>query len=232
MNGLLWIANTGAPWRDLPTHYGSWKTIASRFYRWTRSGLWQRVLAALQQQADANGQLDWTTHHVDSTIIRAHQHAAGARGGRAGEALGRSPGGFTTKLRIRVEGQGLPLVLHVTAGERHDSPEFVSLVEGGRIKRGGRGRPRSRPHRVAGDKSYNSRTIRKYSRQHGIKAIIPRTSNQRRLPQFDREGYRERNRVERFINRLKQFRRVATRYEKRAIQYLAIVTIAAIMSWL
>jgi transposase len=80
-------------------------------------------------------------------------------------------------------------------------------------------------------KDYNSRHIRRYLRQHGIKAIIPRKSNQRRLPQFDREGYRERNRVESFINRLKQFRRVATRSDKRAIQYLAIVTAAAIMAW-
>lgn len=81
INGILWILRTGAPWRDLPDYYGSWATVASRFYRWVKAGVWQRVLESLHQQADANGQLDWEKHSVDSTIIRAHQHAAGAKGG-------------------------------------------------------------------------------------------------------------------------------------------------------
>ena len=81
VNGILWIARTGAPWRDLPERYGPWRTVASRFYRWTRAGVWQKVLSALQQAADEKGELDWKTHSVDGTIIRAHQHAAGAKGG-------------------------------------------------------------------------------------------------------------------------------------------------------
>lgn len=66
----------------MPQRYGSWSTVASRFYRWQQAGVWQRVLITLQQQPDATGQLDWKQHYVDSTIIRAHQHAAGAKGGR------------------------------------------------------------------------------------------------------------------------------------------------------
>ena len=81
INGLLWLDRTGAPWRDLPAEYGPWQTVAARFYRWRRAGVWDRVLAALQTQADAKGALDWTLHHVDGTIIRAHQHAAGAQKG-------------------------------------------------------------------------------------------------------------------------------------------------------
>ncbi len=81
LNGILWILRTGAPWRDLPEHYGPWSTVASRFYRWQKAGIWQRVLCALQQQSDAAGEIDWEKHSVDSTIIRAHQHAAGAKGG-------------------------------------------------------------------------------------------------------------------------------------------------------
>jgi transposase len=81
INGILWVHRTGAPWRDLPERYGSWQTVASRFYRWRQAGVWQQVLATLQQQADAEGQLDWQMHYVDSTSIRAHQHAAGAKGG-------------------------------------------------------------------------------------------------------------------------------------------------------
>jgi transposase len=81
VNGILWIDRTGAPWRDLPERYGSWSTIASRFYRWRQAGIWQRILETLQQQADAAGQLNWKVHHVDGSVIRAHQHAAGAKGG-------------------------------------------------------------------------------------------------------------------------------------------------------
>ncbi len=79
INGILWILRTGAPWDDLPRRYGKRGTVSSRFYRWTRAGVWDRVLAALQRQGDAEGRLDWSLHFVDSTVDRAHQHAAGAR---------------------------------------------------------------------------------------------------------------------------------------------------------
>jgi transposase len=82
LNGILWIHRTGAPWRDLPERYGPVGTVSSRFYRWRGAKVWDRVLAALQAEADAKGEVDWDLHFVDATIVRAHQHAAGAR--RAG----------------------------------------------------------------------------------------------------------------------------------------------------
>jgi transposase len=81
INGILWIDRTGAPWRDLPERYGKWTTVSSRFYRWRNAGIWDRILAAVQAQADAAGDLDWDLHHMDSSVIRAHQHAAGAKKG-------------------------------------------------------------------------------------------------------------------------------------------------------
>lgn len=75
------MLRTGAPWRDLPERYGPWRTVASRFYRWRKKGLWDRLLAELQQKADAVGQLEWDVHYVDGTVVRAHQHAAGAKKG-------------------------------------------------------------------------------------------------------------------------------------------------------
>jgi transposase len=81
LNGILWILRTGAPWRDLPERYGPWRTVASRFYRWQRAGIWGRLLAAVQAQADADGQINWEIHSVEGTMIRAHQHAAGAKKG-------------------------------------------------------------------------------------------------------------------------------------------------------
>ena len=93
VNGIVWVLRTGAPWRDLPERYGPWRTVASRFDRWNHTGVWDRVWTALQAQADADGTLDWTVHYVDGTVVRAHQHAAGAKKGglplrRSGAAKG------------------------------------------------------------------------------------------------------------------------------------------------
>lgn len=105
-------------------------------------------------------------------------------------------------------------------------------MEQGAIKRAGRGRPRRLPGRIVGDKGYSFKTIRAYLRRKGINYTIPRKSNQTKTGPFDKAIYRGRNRVERLINRLKHNRRIATRYEKRAENYRAFLTIAAILLWL
>jgi transposase len=235
-NGLLWLDRTGAPWRDIPERYGPFSTLASRFYRWREPGLWQRILDALQEQADAAGLLDWESQYVDGTVIRAHQHAAGAAGSDAErEALGRSQGGFSTKLHVRAEGQGKPMTFVLTPGQRHETTAFEQLMEQGAGKRSGRGRPRLRPRRVVGDKGSSSRTIRQYLRRHGMRMTIPGApwaKTTERRGRFDRAVYRLRTLVERLINRLKQFRRVATRYEKRGVNYHGMLLLAAIKFWL
>jgi transposase len=104
IDGILWKLATGAPWRDVPERYGPWQSVYTRFRRWRRAGVWDRMLAAVQQQADAAGQLDWGVHFVDGTVIRAHQHAAGAKGGtrkprRSGAARAASPRRSTSARR-------------------------------------------------------------------------------------------------------------------------------------
>jgi transposase len=84
VSGILWVLRTGAPWRDLPERYGPVGTVSSRFYRWRAAGVWEHVLARLQAEADAKGGIDWGLHLVDATVVRAHQHAAGARRAGAG----------------------------------------------------------------------------------------------------------------------------------------------------
>ena len=146
--------------------------------------------------------------------------------------MGRSQGGFSTKLHLRAEGGGKLLTFVLTPGQRHEATAFERLMEQGTVKRPGRGRPRRRPRRVVGDKGYSSRQIRRYLRRRGIRATIPRRRDERRRGPFDRAIYRSRSWVERLINRLKQFRRVATRYEKHGENYAAMITLAAIMLWL
>ena len=124
------------------------------------------------------------------------------------------------------------MTLVLTPGQRHEAVAFELLREGGAVKRGGAGRPKRRPRRLVGDKAYSSGKIRQYLRRHGIRITIPRKQNAHRTGPFDRAIYRLRERVERLINRLKQHRRLATRYEKCAVNYHAMWLIAATLLWL
>jgi transposase len=79
LEAIVWLLRTGAPWRDLPDSFGPWRTVASRFCRWLRQGVFDRLLAEVTRRADVLGELDWLVHYVDGSVVRAHQHAAGAR---------------------------------------------------------------------------------------------------------------------------------------------------------
>nr|WP_237531489.1 IS5-like element IS1650 family transposase [Streptomyces sp. SID7813] len=243
VNGILWKLSTGAAWRDLPERYGPWKTVYERFRRWSADGTWDRLLAHVQQHSDAAGAVDWTVVCVDSTTVRAHQHAAGApKKGQdwPGEALGRSRGGLTTKIHLACDGEGRPLAFTLTAGNVNDCTQFEQVMARIRIQRCGPGRPRTRPERVAADKGYSSTKIRTYLRRRGIKAAIPERIDQingriRRgesLCRLDRAAYRRRNVVERCFNKLKHNKALATRYDKRARHYQALVTLACLKLWL
>jgi transposase len=182
----------------------------------------------LQSDADEDGSVAWSRQYVDGSSVRAHQHAAGAGGSDEGqEALGRSRGGFSTKFHVKADGEGKPLALLVTPGQRHESKVFESLMEASAGGMYGR-----RPDTPVGDRVYSYSRIRLHLARRGIKAVIPLRSDQGEDPGFDRAAYRERNRVERLVGRLKRWRRVATRYEKRASNYLAVLMLASVVLWL
>jgi transposase len=124
------------------------------------------------------------------------------------------------------------MTLVLTPGQRHEATAFARLLEQGAVRRPGRGRPRVRPRRVVGDKGYTGRARRAYCRRRGIRYTIPRRRDERHRGRFDRAIYRLRNRVERLINRCKQYRSLATRYDKRAASYHALWTIGMILLWL
>ncbi len=161
----------------------------------------------------------------------------------AGQALGRSRGGLTTKIHLACDGRGLPLAVVVTPGNVNDSTVFGTVMDELRVPRTGAGRPRRRPDAVIADKAYSSRAIRQALRRRGIQAVIPERADQKanrlrrgkaggRPPAFDRELYKARNVVERCFNRLKQFRAIATRFDKLATRYKAGVHLAALILWL
>jgi transposase len=158
-------------------------------------------------------------------------------------ALGRSRGGMSTKIHQLVDGRGRPLVIALTPGQAGDSPMLNPLLSHLAIKRLGRGRPRTRPAAVLGDKAYSSRAIRTELRARGIKAVIPQPSDQighrkkrgsagGRPPAFDAKAYKGRNVIERSFNDHKQWRGIATRYDKLAAVYRGAVVLRAITIWL
>jgi transposase len=232
INGILWVLHTGAPWRDLPRPtYGPWQTVYERFNRRCKDGTWGRLLQALHVRLDAAGKIDWDLFCIDGSSVRASRAAAGASptDGTAAEpadhGLGRSRGGYGSKIHLVCDGSGRPMAVTVTAGQRHESTQFEAVLGEVRVPRPV-GRPRCRPRKLAGDKGYSYPHIRLRLRRRGIKAVIPSRKDQRRVPTFDKATYRRRNVVERCIGWLKESRRLATRFEKLAENFLAMVKLA------
>jgi transposase len=146
-------------------------------------------------------------------------------------ALGRSRGGFGTKIHLVTDGNGLPLAAAVSAGQRHECLYAEPVLQAAHIRRGN-GRVRTRPKAVAGDKGFSYARVRRYLRRRRIKAVIPTRKDQRRRPGFDQETYRRRNVVERCLNWLKESRALATRFDKLAVNYLATVKLAILQLYL
>ena len=161
----------------------------------------------------------------------------------ADHGIGRSRGGLSSKIHQLVDGRGLPLVVLVGPGQAGDAPMFPVLMGHLRIRRRGPGRPRTRPDRVRGDKAYSSRAIRAHLRRRGIVAVIPEPADQAghrrrrgsrggRPPALDIEDYRGRNVIERGFNDTKQWRGLATRYDKLALTYRGGAVLRAVTLWL
>lgn len=233
INGMLWICRTGAPWRDLPPRYGKVQSVFSRFRRWKEQGLWQQVFATLQSIAEAEGRIDWesftswTPPSSGLTSTPLAQKGGPLKRRRSGGARAAFPPRFTCAPRA----EGKPLVFVLTPGQCGEAPQLERLMEAGVVSRViSPGRPRLRPRALAGGKACTGVATRAFLRRRRVRAVVPRRRNELSdgRHRFDRAAYRKRNR----INRLKQFRRVATRYEKRAANYLAMLTLAATSLWL
>lgn len=213
LNAIFYTLRTGSPWRDLPERYGPYTTAYNRFNRWAKAGVWLRVFEALAAASPQSMQL------IDSSIIRAHQHAAGGKKGR-GSRHRRSRGGLTSKIHVVVDEHGLPVRLALTPGQASDKATAPGLLEGLR-----------EASIVIADRGYDwQRLIDLVSRRRG-QAHIPTQRDRKLQRSVDPSLYRHRNLVERFFCKLKHFRRIATRYDKLARNFLAAVALAPVRLW-
>lgn len=215
IEGMLYRIRVGCPWRDLPEQYGKWNTVYRRFNAWSLKGTWRHILDALIVEPD----LEWV--FIDGSYVKAHQHSAGATG-HAPQAIGKSRGGLTSKIHLAVDAHGLPLSFVLTGGDVNDctaAPELIRMQSDAQI--------------LIADKGYDSERIRQLSESLGIRQVIPRKRNSKvGNAGFDWHLYKNRHLVENTFARLKQFRGVATRYDKLGRNFDSTVAIACAYLWL
>jgi transposase len=213
LNGIFWVLRSGAPWRDLPETFGPYTTCYNRFVRWGRAGVWDQIMDALAAMHDA-------VQMIDTSIVRVHQHGACIAGNNQ-QHMGRSRGGLTTKIHAVVDTNGLPVQIGLTPGETHDNQLCSVLLS------------ELRPQTMLlADRGYDADWIRAFASDQGAWANIPLKRNRKEAICFSPYLYRARNLVERFFNKIKQCRRIATRYDKLAANYLAFIKLASIRIWL
>src|SRR4029453_3259233 len=190
--------------------FGDWKIVHQRFSRWAKNGVFARIFNTLASDHDNEYMM------IDATIVRAHQHSAGAR--KNGEqAIGRSRGGLTTKIHALVDALGNPVHLMLTPGQAHDLACAEELIQA------------SDPDALIADKAFDADPFINALNERAITPVIPPKVNRKIQRLCDFALYCERNLIERFFNKLKHYRAVATRYDKLARNFLAGVQIACAM---
>ena len=205
LEAVLWLVRTGSPWRDLPETFGGWNTVFRRFRRWARKDIFERIFAVL------SGDPDFEYALIDGTIVRVHQHGIGAKGGTHHQAIGRSRGGLTTKIVALVDALGNLARFVLLPGQRHDSVGVEPLISGVEFDA------------LIADKAFDIDWIRADLNDRGALAVIPPKADRARRISCDFAMYRWRHLVENFFCTLKEFRRIATRYDKTDSSFAAAI---------
>jgi transposase len=216
VEAVLYRYRAGIPWRALPREYGDFRVIHTRFSRWSKRGVWEQIFKTLAEESDNEYAM------IDATIIRAHQHSAGAMGSSAEEeAIGRSAGGPSTKIHAVVDALGNPTLFFLTPGQSSDLEGADQLL------------PQVETKIVIADKGYDADDrVRKPLAQRGIQSVIPWRKNRLSPVSYDKYLYKARHLVENFFAKLKQYRCIATRYDKLSRNFLSGIFLAASVIWL
>ncbi|WP_145206863.1 IS5 family transposase [Sphingobium sp. B2] len=219
LSGIIFINRNGLRWCDAPREYGPPKTLYNRWKRWSRMGVFTRIMAGLAAEA-----ADEKTIMIDATYLKAHRTASSLRGkkGGRGRLIGRTKGGMNTKLHVVADAQGRPIRMFVTAGPVSDYTGAAAMLS-------------SLPQAewMLADRGYDADWFRDALKDKGIKACIPGRKGRKKVIRHDKRRYKRRNRIEIMFGRLKDWRRVATRYDRCPIVFLSAIALAAtVLFWL
>jgi transposase len=213
IDGVLYVCRSGCQWRLLPWTYGKWRTVHARFKSWARRGIWRRLFEALQDDPDTEAVM------IDATIVRAHSCAAGY-GDQEEQGLGRSKGGFSSKIHAVVDALGNPLKFSLTGGQRNDITQAPQLLE-------------EFSHAwVIADKGYDSDPLVMQIIAQQCTPVIPPRKGRKNSRKYDAHWYRERHLVECFFGKMKHFRRVFSRFDKTAEAFLSFLYLTGTLLWL
>lgn len=213
VNAVVWVAKTGAPWRDLPERFGPWKSIFNRFSNWCKLGLWEAIFTSLAFTDDDVAAL------MDGTVVRAHQDSSGGDGGPKKNCIGRSRGGCSTKIHAVTDSHRMPLRLILSQGQDHDVTQAEALLDAVTATN------------VVADSAYDSNSFRAAVEKKAKKLVVMPHPNRKNPPSLNKPLYAIRFNVERFFHDLKRFRRLASRYEKTARNYLGMAHVACSLLW-
>lgn len=215
VEAIYWMSRTGAQWRELPETYGKWNSVFSRFNGWTKKDIWSKLMDFCIQDPD----LEWLM--IDATIVRAHPCAAGyKKDSQAEEALGRSKGGFTSKIHVLVDALGNPLKVKLTPGQRNDITQASDLIAD------------ANDSEIIADRGYDSNEFRQQICSQNCNPVIPPRSNRKEPIEYDEKLYEERHVIENFFSKIKHFRRIFSRFDKAARNYAAFIAFVGAMIWL
>lgn len=212
LNGILWILRSGGRWRDLPARYGNWNSVYHKFRQWISVGLFKKILRDLNFATNK-----YSLVQMDSTFCKVHKHGLGARKILGEQTIGVSRGGYNTKIHALVSEYFQLIGVVLTGGQIHDSECAITLLS--TVNLVGK--------TVLADKAFNSEKIRVFIQEQGATVCVPDKSNAVIKHDFDEELYKQRNIVERFFQRIKEFRHIAIRFDKLDICFLNFIFLAA-----
>lgn len=213
IEAIYWMSRTGAQWRELHDTYGKWNSVFKRFNAWSKKNIWNDLLQFCARDPD----LEYVM--IDATIVRAHTCAAGY-GEQHVEGLGRSKGGFTCKIHAKVDALGNPLQFIITPGQTSDVTQAKDLLNGV-----------FKAHIIA-DKAYGSTEVRAQIKKQKCVDVIPSKCNSLKPIEYDKHIYKERHAIECFFSKIKYFRRIFSRFDKSARNFIAFLAFVGVCIWL